>query len=112
MDLIHHLHPDLGTAAGLVKLSLESILVLCVAWGCSPSWPWPFITSFAPTVPFPARLQCGGIQHPDGNGPGISAWRRHRGHYRKPLFTGPGRTGGWSGFSVKDAGAYGNPEGA
>ena len=33
MDLIHHLHTGLGTAAGLVKLSLESISVLCVALG-------------------------------------------------------------------------------
>jgi uncharacterized membrane protein len=33
MDLIHHLHTGLGTAAGLVKLSLEAISVLCVALG-------------------------------------------------------------------------------
>jgi hypothetical protein len=29
MDLIHHLHTGSGTAAGLVKLSFESISVLC-----------------------------------------------------------------------------------
>jgi putative membrane protein len=39
MDLIHHLHTDLGTAAGLGKLSLESISVLCVACAWSPSRP-------------------------------------------------------------------------
>ena len=33
MDLIHHLHTGLGTAAGLVKFILESISVLCVALG-------------------------------------------------------------------------------
>ena len=33
MEIIHHLHTGLGTAAGLVKLILESILVFCVALG-------------------------------------------------------------------------------
>ena len=39
MNLIHHLHTAWGTAAGLGKLSLESISVLCVAW------PWSFTSA-------------------------------------------------------------------
>jgi uncharacterized membrane protein len=33
MEIIHHLHTGLGTASGLVQLSLESISVLCVVLG-------------------------------------------------------------------------------
>ena len=92
-SMIHHLHKGLGTAAGLGKLILESISVLCVAWVWSPSWPWPLITSFAPTVPFLSRLQCREIRHLDGISPGVSPRRRYRCHHREPLFAVPGRTG-------------------
>jgi uncharacterized membrane protein len=48
MDLIHHLHTGLGTAAGLVKFSLESISVLCVALGLVTALAMAFNNFFRP----------------------------------------------------------------
>ena len=74
MDLIHHLHTGLGTAAGLVKLSLESISVLCVALGLVTALAMAFnnLLSHRP-FHFPPAFRAVKFGTWLGIGPGVSA---------------------------------------